>query len=114
MTDEELVARAIAEWNNRLAASSKEEQQQQPDGKEPDESYEDDDEQDDEDDDDSDRKPQAVESNPNGGNATATTAVEGRKPRKKYRPRVKDPIHNYPVPPRLINAVHRPKSYVNQ
>jgi hypothetical protein len=34
--------------------------------------------------------------------------------KKKYKPRIKDPHHKYPVNPRVIHLVHRPKTYVNQ
>jgi hypothetical protein len=104
MDDKELVAKAIAQYS-RVAALSREEQHQ-PDGKEQNESNDDEEEEEDDGDDgDDDRKPEA----------TSTTAEStAKKPRKKYRARVKDPVHNYPVPPRLINVVHKPKSYVNQ
>jgi hypothetical protein len=34
--------------------------------------------------------------------------------RRKYKKRVKDPEHNFPVQPRVIQVVHKPKRYVNQ
>jgi hypothetical protein len=34
--------------------------------------------------------------------------------RKKYKKRVKDPEHKFPVQPRIIQVFHKPKSCVNQ
>jgi hypothetical protein len=33
---------------------------------------------------------------------------------KKYKPRVKEPEHEFPVAPRVVSLVHRPKSFVDQ
>jgi hypothetical protein len=55
--------------------------------------------------------------------AAATATVEKaltvkkkttKKTRNKYRPRIKDAKHKYPVEPRVIHLVHRPKTYVDQ
>lgn len=34
--------------------------------------------------------------------------------RRKYKKRVKDPEHKFPVQPRVIQVIHKPKRYVNQ
>jgi hypothetical protein len=51
--------------------------------------------------------------------ATISTTVtaetnEGSSRKKKYKKRVKDPVHKFPVQPRIIQVLHKPKSYVNQ
>lgn len=46
--------------------------------------------------------------------STSTKKHATKNTRKKYKPRIKDPQHTYPVAPRVIHLVHRPKTHVNR
>jgi hypothetical protein len=59
----------------------------------------------------------AVESTDALSTGTSTgdnAAAKGAAARRKYKKRVKDPDHKFPVQPRVIQVVHKPKRYVNQ
>lgn len=50
-----------------------------------------------------------------GALATDTAAVQqaAARAKRKYRKRKKEPVHRYPVPPRIVKVVNKPRTFVN-